>query len=105
MKCTPGPWEVAPKDIAQMLDSVWVVRKACLPGEMIPIIANIWKINDEQTNVIRDEEAMANARLIAAALEMYDLLVCAAVELRAGITAYSGELADTIDALLKRVEG
>lgn len=94
MKHTRGPWIQDGRTVYALNDhGSNAMCCGLMPGNVQA------GFDDEETQI-------ANARLIAAAPEMYDLLVCAAAELRAWPCGSTGwKLADTINALLKRVEG
>lgn len=81
MKPTPGPWEI--DDDSQRIDGIGAVRmyRVVAPsGAVVVEFSNsgcneiVYEDDGEGCGVHYDEQAMANATLIAAAPELYDAL-------------------------------
>jgi hypothetical protein len=73
MKHTPGPWKRADEKLSALIDSTWAISHELTSGKHI-IVANVWK-TDDAVSSIKNDEAKANAKLIAAAPEMLDALL------------------------------
>jgi len=63
---TPGPWHIADKDTAAMLDSTWAVYAENEDGSKT-VVANVWQTDSGVRHVTHDATTEANAWLIAAA--------------------------------------
>lgn len=81
MKPTPGPWEI--DDDSQRIDGIGAVRmyRVTAPsGDVVAEFSNagcnwiVYEDDGEGTGVHYDEQAMANARLIAASPDMFEAL-------------------------------
>lgn len=81
MKPTPGPWEI--DDDSQRIDGIGAVRmyRVVAPsGAVVVEFSNsgcneiVYEDDGEGCGVHYDEQAMANAALIAAAPELYEAL-------------------------------
>jgi len=66
---TPGPWYIADKDTAAMLDSTWAVYAENEDGNKT-VVANVWQTDSTVPHTKHDATTEANARLIAAAPAM-----------------------------------
>ena len=90
---TKGQWE-AGIDTSSMLSYVWTKLKN-IPAKIAVM---------HRCPYIKDKEQLANARLIAAAPEMYELLIFAMASLRDGDIP-AQRVADRIEELLVRIDG
>ena len=70
---TPGPWYIADKDTAAMLNSTWAVYAENEDGSKT-VVANVWQTDSTVLHTKHDATTEANAWLIAAAPTMLEAL-------------------------------
>lgn len=92
MKFTPKPWKVKPKSGRVACTHVLAAGR----GRELFGVAHVFGDNFE--------EEMANARLIAAAPDMYGLLVGILYMLNVGLPMSDIRLKNSIKAVLKKIE-
>jgi len=96
-KHTPGPWSIQPKVI--LPDYTWVVEHVKEDGRRV-IVGSAWKTDDKIASTKDDETGQANARLIAAAPDMYSLLR----EMFDGGPHLTEKLYNKIEACLEKIK-
>ena len=96
-KYTPGPWKIQGERF--LPPYAWVIGHIEKNGERL-VVASAWKTDDKIASTKDDETGQANARLIAAAPDMYSLLR----EMFDGGPHLTKKLYNKIEACLEKIK-